>query len=193
MIGRLRGTLVEKQPPSLLVEVAGVGYWVQSPLSTVLQTPEVGQEVVLRTHLVVREEALLLFGFATEAELDLFQALLRMNGVGPRMALAILSNVSPQAFASMILQKELTPLKKVPGIGTKMAQRLLVEMPDRLPLSLRIGSKQEDASAPQEAVQALVSLGYKQREAVGAIQAVKDKTMSLELLIKEALQQLAKV
>ncbi|MDZ7749861.1 MAG: Holliday junction branch migration protein RuvA [Halofilum sp. (in: g-proteobacteria)] len=132
MIGRLTGTLARKQPPSLLVDVGGVGYELEAPMSTFYDLPEVGAEVTLLTHMVVRDDAHLLFGFARESERYLFRTLLKVSGVGAKMALAVLSGMSADDFARCIESDDVTALTRLPGIGRKTAQRLVVEMRDRL-------------------------------------------------------------
>lgn len=203
MIGQLRGILIEKQPPHLMVEVNGVGYCLQAPLSTFFSLPEIGQPLVLRTHFIVREDAQLLFGFATQEECRLFQELIKISGVGPKVALAILSGLSPADFVEVILSQEIARLQRLPGIGAKTAQRILVEMQDRLPkLNLPSTRTQPGGALLQmkaeddpleEAIAALVALGYKSFEATKAVGKVKNTAQSCEHIIKEALQGLAKV
>lgn len=202
MIGQLRGKLIEKQPPFLMIEVGGVGYYVQAPLSTFFSLPSLGQEVVLRTHFVVREDAHVLYGFITQQECRLFQEIIKINGVGPKVGLAILSGLNPQEFANIVMAQDVGRLQKLPGIGAKIAQRILVEMQDKLSkldLSLAtmhtmtVLNKINNNDPVQEAIAALVSLGYKQIEATKAVAKVQDQTQSCEHIIKEALQGLAKV
>lgn len=194
MIGQLRGTLIEKQAPHLMIDVNGVGYWVQAPLSTFFTLPEIGHTVTLRTHFVVREDAHLLFGFATNEECKLFQEVIKINGVGPKVALAILSGLSPSELMEVVMNQEVGRLQRIPGIGAKTAQRILVEMQDRLgKLNLQTSSLPLKEDGQQEAIAALVSLGYKPQEAAKAIAKVKNTTMGCEQMIKEALQGLAKV
>ncbi|MBS0287760.1 MAG: Holliday junction branch migration protein RuvA [Proteobacteria bacterium] len=202
MIGQLRGKLIEKQPPFLMIEVGGVGYLLQAPLSTFFNLPDLGQEVVLRTHFIVREDAHVLYGFITQQECRLFQEIIKVNGVGPKVALAILSGLSPQEFANCVMAQEVTRLQKLPGIGAKIAQRILVEMQDKLSKldfgltaahSMMVLNKAVSSDPLQEAIAALVSLGYKHTEAAKAVAKVQDQTQSCEHIIKEALQGLAKV
>lgn len=208
MIGQLRGKLLEKKlPSSLLLEVQGVGYWVHTPLSTFFTLPELGQEVVLRIHMLIREDAHLLFGFSTVGECELFQELIKLNGVGPKVALAILSALSPFEFAQAMQSQDIAQLQRVPGIGAKTAQRIAVEMQHRI---TKLSCLQNVCSQPanalsynceQEAMEALVSLGYKMQEAKKAVDKVKRTALSTgssaewsaEALIKEALQGLARV
>ncbi len=191
MIGFLRGRLAAKQPPSLLLDVGGVGYEVDAPLSTFYRLPETGGEVTLYTHLVVREDAHILFGFATEAERALFRALIRVNGVGARMALAILSGLSCEEFHRCIEFGDAATLQRLPGIGKKTAERLIVEMRDRLPQA-------GDAAAPAvsgasdplaEAAEALVALGFKPAEAGRLLKQVEGRADSVEDLIRLALKR----
>ncbi len=202
MIGQLRGKLIEKFPPHLMIDVQGVGYCLQAPLSTFFTLPEIGSELILRTHFIVREDAHILYGFATNEECRLFQEIIKVNGVGPKVALAILSGLTPQDFIDVVMSQEIGRLQRLPGIGAKTAQRILVEMQDRLPklnLSWSMGSgsnllQQRQGDSPkEEAISALISLGYKQAEATKAVSKVQDTTQSCEHIIKEALQGLAKV
>lgn len=189
MIGQLRGILIEKQPPGIMVEVHGVGYLLQAPLSTFLALPELGHEVVLRTHFIVREEAQLLYGFITHEECQLFQDLIKINGVGPKIALALLSGMSPTVFSEVLQAQAVDRLTKVPGIGAKTAQRIVVEMQGR-----RISNFDHvlmQGGAKQEAMMALVALGYKAPEATRALGQV-EPGWSCEQMIKEALQKLVK-
>ncbi len=201
MIGQIRGKLIEKQPPFLMIDVGGVGYLLQAPLSTFFSLPELGIEVTLRTHFIVREDAQVLYGFITQQECRLFQEIIKINGVGPKVGLAILSGMSPQEFANAVMNQELNRLQKLPGIGAKTAQRILVEMQDKL-TKLELGltsahtlmAMSKNISDPvSEAIAALVSLGYKQAEATKAVSKVQDQTQNCEHIIKEALQGLAKV
>jgi Holliday junction DNA helicase RuvA len=189
MIGYLRGVLVRKQPPHLLIDVNGVGYEVEAPMSTFYTLPEIGVEVTLHTHLVVREDAQVLFAFGSETERRLFRTLIRVNGVGPKLALTILSGISVEGFVRCVRDNDTVSLTRMPGIGKKTAERLVVEMRDRL----------EEASSPailtgasvnprDEALSALVALGYKPQEGAHMLQSIKDKDLSSEELIRRALQ-----
>lgn len=198
MIGRLRGSLIEKRPPWLLVEVAGVGYEVEAPMTAFYALPEAGHEVVLHTHLVVREDAQLLYGFAERFERELFRALIRVNGVGPKMALAILSGMEAQRLVECIRDNDSSSLVRVPGIGKKTAERLLIEIGDRL-------DKIEGApdgggpgrpamavdSRVQDAVAALEALGYRAKDAERAVARVNEAELASEELIRRALKSLA--
>jgi holliday junction DNA helicase RuvA len=198
MIGFLRGRLAAKQPPSLTVDVGGVGYDLEAPMSTFYGLPAVGAEVTLRTHLVVREDAHLLYGFGTERERSLFRELIKVSGVGPRIALAILSGVSVDDFHRCIESEDVATLVRVPGIGRKTAERLVIEMRDRLkimagpaPGSLPGAPAGAPASPHAEAFSALVSLGYKPAEVTRLLQKVEPTVTSTEELIRHALRAAA--
>ncbi|HDZ09124.1 Holliday junction branch migration protein RuvA [Pseudohongiella sp.] len=179
MIGRLKGIVLEKKAPDLLLDVNGVGYELQAPMSTFYQLPASGQGVVLHTHLVVREDAHLLFGFYDEQERALFRALIRVSGVGPKVALAILSGVTADEFVRLVRHDDDTALTRIPGIGKKTAERLLLEMRDRLKDWQSPAASGDAAGAPQpasggnavseDAETALIALGYKPAEAARMI------------------------
>ena len=171
MIGSLTGTLASKHPPQLTVECHGVGYEVEAPMSTCFVLPAVGAKVTLLTHLVVREDAQLLYGFATEAERRLFRALIKVNGVGPKLALTVLSGASVDDFARCIRDGDATQLTRLPGIGKKTAERLIIEMRDRLDLAPALdGSGAATPGKPgEEALAALVALGYKPNDAAAMV------------------------
>lgn len=199
MIGSLRGVLVAKAPPQLVLEVGGVGYEVEAPMSTFYTLPSVGRELRLLTHLVVREDAHVLYGFATETERQLFRDLLRVTGVGPKLALTILSGSSVEAFTQCVLAQDITALTRIPGIGRKTAERLLVEMRDRLQAAVQAngavlpGSAGTGAvGAEAEALSALVALGYKPAEATRLLAGVRAPGASTEDLIRGALQSAAR-
>lgn len=193
MIGFLRGRILQRQPPHLLVDVQGVGYEVEAPMSTFYSLPEVGAEVMLYTHLVVREDAHVLFGFGTETERRLFRALIRVNGVGPRLALTILSGVSVENFVRCVRDNDSAALTRLPGIGRKTAERLVVEMRDRLEdAGSDAMTRNVPMTARDEALSALVSLGYKPPEAARMLQAIKDTGISSAELIRRALQNAAR-
>jgi Holliday junction DNA helicase RuvA len=193
MIGWLRGRLAAKRPPVVVVDVHGVGYECEAPMSTFYGLPETGSEVTLRTHLVVREDAHLLYAFATEEERRLFRGLLRVSGVGPRIALGVLSGISVEGFARCIEAQDADPLVRVPGIGRKTAERLLIEMRDRVKelagaaasLPPAVGAA---ATAQHEAYGALEALGYKPAEIVRLLRRVADDAASTEELIRRALK-----
>lgn len=195
MIAYLRGRLLEKRPPAVVIDVQGVGYELEAPMTTFYELPDAGSEVVLHTHMVVREDAQLLYGFADTQQRDLFRSLLRISGVGPRVALAILSSLSTRDFLHCVAEDDLARLTKVPGIGRKTAQRLLVEMRDRIaltaPADVSTAGAAADASPVQDAVSALISLGYKPVDASRAVRQVNGTELSSEDLIRQALRSLA--
>lgn len=204
MIGRLNGVLVEKQPPEILLEVSGVGYEVQMPMTCFYDLPKVGDNAIVYTHFVVREDAQLLFGFNNKTERALFRELLKANGVGPKLGLAILSGMSAQQFVSCVNNEDATALVKLPGVGKKTAERLVLEMKDRLKnwgndlfTSFSDSAVIEPASdatiannAADDAVSALVALGYKLPQAQKAVKSVSKPDMSTEVLIKESLKSM---
>jgi Holliday junction DNA helicase RuvA len=194
MIGSLRGRIAAKTPPQLLVDVGGVGYELEAPMSTFLHLPAIGQEVSLLTHLVVREDAQMLYGFATQDERRLFRALLKVSGVGPKIALALLSGISVEAFAQCILNEDVAALIRVPGIGRKTAERLFVEMRDRVAhLEGAPGAVRSDAASPEsEALGALIGLGYKPVEAARLLKGIETGVHTTEELIRRALQGAAR-
>jgi Holliday junction DNA helicase RuvA len=196
MIGSLRGRITAKIPPQLTVEVGGLGYELEAPLSTFFHLPAVGAEVHLLTHLVVREDAHVLYGFATEEERRLFRSLIKVSGVGPKIALALLSGISVSAFAECVQREDVAALTRVPGVGRKTAERLIVEMRDRLaapPVAAGGGTAVDaGASAANEAYGALVALGYRPAEAARLLKAVGPGTHSTEELIRRALQGAAR-
>jgi len=198
MIGQLRGKILEKQPPLLLLDVNGVGYEIDAPMSTFYRLPEKGQEVTLLTHLVVREDAHYLFGFYTGEEKSLFRTLLKVNGVGPKLALTILSSIEPDEFVRCIVNNEPDNLVRVPGVGKKTAERLIIEMRDKLsgwqsntPMDLSVLKNVEKNGRNQviqDAISAMVALGYKPPEASRAIAKIDDGHMNSEALIRGALR-----
>jgi Holliday junction DNA helicase RuvA len=197
LIGRLRGTLAAKQPPLLLVDVAGVGYEVEAPMSTFYQLPATGEAVTLHTHLVVREDAHLLYGFASERERALFRSLIKVNGVGAKLALTILSGVSAEEFVRCVQENDTAALTRLPGVGKKTAERLAVEMRDRLEdwqggaaaAAAPVQSGPPVQDAVRDAVSALIALGYKPPEASRLVSGVESDGLSSEELIRAALQQ----
>jgi holliday junction DNA helicase RuvA len=191
MIGSLRGTLTAKRPPWLMLEVGGVGYEVEAPMSTFYRLPDAGQPLSLLTHLVVREDAHVLFGFFTEAERALFRSLLKISNVGPRLALGVLSGMSVDGFYQCVRDKDLVSLTKIPGVGRKTAERLLVEMADRLPESLGqdVPALPSRSPAEGEAQGALIALGYKPGEVVRMLKDLDGARLSTEDMIREALKR----
>lgn len=192
MIGSVRGRIASKTPPQLMVDVGGLGYELEAPMSTFFHLPAVGEEVSLLTHLVVREDAHILYAFATEAERRLFRSLIKVSGVGPKIALALLSGISVEAFSRCVLNEDIAALIKVPGIGRKTAERLIIEMRDRLkdpetPVGA-VPTPTGAASPETEAYGALIALGYRPAEATRLLKAVGPGTHSTEELIRRALQ-----
>ena len=191
MIGRLSGTLVEKAPPQLLVDVGGVAYELDVPMSTFYNLPAVGEPVVLLTHLVVREDAHLLYGFLTHEERATFRLLVKISGVGPRTALAILSGLSVAELAQAVAMQEGGRLVKVPGIGKKTAERLLLELKGKLADAVAAPQQPAGSSSQGDVLQALVSLGYSDREAAAALKALPPD-VSVSEGIRLALRALAR-
>ena len=197
MIGRIRGIIMEKQPPHLVLDVNGVGYELEAPMTTFYSMPDIGAEIQLYTHLAVREDAHLLFGFARSTDRQLFRTLIKVTGVGTRMALTILSGMEADEFATCVQHGDTDRLVKLPGVGKKTAERLVVEMRDRLrDWNVATGS-QASASASQppntpiyEAESALIALGYKPQEASRYVNAVARADMTSETIIREALKAL---
>jgi holliday junction DNA helicase RuvA len=204
MIGRVRGILVEKQPPQILIEAAGVGYEIQLPMTSFYQLPDAGEEVIVYTHFVVREDAQLLFGFANQSERALFRELIKANGVGPKMALTILSGMSAAQFVHCVQQQDVNALVKLPGVGRKTAERLLVELKDRLSSLLGENTDNHLAAQPQtientfvvsddpkeEAISALVALGYKAAQISKTVNNLHRQGMTSEDLIRDVLRSM---
>ena len=198
MIGRLRGTLAEKQPPHLVIDVNGVGYELEVPMTTLYRLPAVGEPLTLHTHLVVREDAQLLYGFYEKRDRELFRELIRLNGVGPKLALALMSGLEVDELVRCVQAQDTSALMKVPGVGKKTAERLLVELKDRfkawetLPgmstLVIEPSAGPAVSNAENDAVSALISLGYKPQEASRAVAGIKDDGLSSEDLIRRALK-----
>ncbi|HFQ5431388.1 TPA: Holliday junction branch migration protein RuvA [Vibrio vulnificus] len=203
MIGRLRGILLEKQPPELLIEVNGIGYEVQMPMSCFYELPNIGEEAIIYTHFVVREDAQLLYGFNTVKERALFREVIKANGVGPKLGLAILSGMTASQFVASVEREDISTLVKLPGVGKKTAERLVVEMKDRLkgwsagdlftPFTdvapVDSGSASSN-SAEEEAVSALLALGYKPVQASKVVSQIAKPDMTSEQLIREALKSM---
>ena len=193
MIGRIEGRLLAKQPPQVLVDVNGVGYELEAPMSTFYALPAVGERVVLHTHLTVREDAHLLFGFGSAAEKSLFRELIRLNGVGPKLALTILSGGSVEEFWATVRAQDAARLTKLPGIGKKTAERLVMELKDRAgALDTQAGARSAlpiAATPLQEARSALEALGYKPAEAQKLAESAHQDGMDAERIIREALKR----
>lgn len=203
MIGRIRGNLIHKQPPVILVETGGVGYEIQVPMTTLFQLPELGAPVSLVTHFVVREDAQLLYGFIDERDRILFRQLIKVNGVGPKLALTILSGMDANSFVRCIQRDDMSSLVALPGVGKKTAERLLVEMRDKLKDWLAEagdtqGSKGETNIHPlidivSDAEGALIALGYKPQDATRMVAAVnEDSITDSEELIRLALKSMVR-
>jgi Holliday junction DNA helicase RuvA len=204
MIGRLKGMLAVKKPPYLLIDVGGVGYEVQAPMSTIYQLPEVGSPVTLFTHFQVREDIQALYGFYEERECALFKALIKVSGVGPKMALTILSGIDVRQFIKCVDTRDTAMLVRLPGVGQKTAERLIIEMAGKLDVSVsesenfsrKLFEDVVDVASPraieEEAVSALIALGYKPPEATRAIGKVLFEGASSQELIRRALQGLAR-
>jgi len=198
MIGRLTGSLLEKNPPTLLLDVHGVGYEVDAPMSTFYALPALGETVSLLVHMVVREDAQLLYGFATRTERVLFRALLKVNGVGAKVALSILSGMSADEFIACVATKDVTALVRVPGIGKKTAERLLIELQDKFD-ALSVGAAPsgslplvDDQSARTQAEEALAALGYKPAEATRLLDKSASDDQTVEQMIRAALRSAAR-
>ncbi|MCF7970917.1 MAG: Holliday junction branch migration protein RuvA [Methylococcaceae bacterium] len=197
MIGFLRGKLVAKAPPILVLDVQGVGYEVEAPMTTFYNLPAMGETVQLHTHLVVREDAHILFGFSTEADRVMFRTLIKVNGVGPKLALTILSGQSADEFYRCIQDNDTAALVRLPGVGKKTAERLIIEMRDKLPAADSATDNTSAAEggvtiprshAKQEAISALCALGYKPPEASKMVQNIAQEDKTCEDIIRLALQ-----
>lgn len=202
MIGRIRGTLIAKQPPHILIEAAGVGYDIEAPMSVFYKLPELGQEAIVYTHFVVRDDAQLLYGFCDVAERELFRTLIKVNGVGPKLGLAILSGIEAGELVHSVHAGDSSRLVKLPGVGKKTAERLIVELKDKLSAAhISAGSTDDFNSTPlgenitlqnhqveQEAISALVALGYKPQDAGKMVSAIANDRLSSEALIRQALK-----
>lgn len=194
MIGRLTGVIAVKEPPALVLDVNGVGYEIEAPLSAFYDLPAVGGRVTLHTHLVVREDAHLLFGFVRDTDRRLFRSLLKVNGIGPRVALAILSGLNHDELVQALAKEDIARLTRVPGVGRKTAERLVVELRDRIDLLAGDNGTQFAGVATDpasEAIGALVALGYRAQEAGRAVDAIKESGLATEELIRRALRTLA--
>jgi holliday junction DNA helicase RuvA len=198
MIGSLRGRLTAKHPPGLVIDVGGVGYEIEAPMSTFYGLPAVGAEISLFTHLVVREDAHILFGFGTERERRLFRELLKVSNVGPKLALSLLSGMSVDQFLMCIEAQDADLLVRIPGVGRKTAERLLIEMKDRIKnlgqlpgVTLVANTLEPQAGAQAEAFSALIALGYKPVEITRLLKGVDASVHTTEEIIRRALQAAA--
>ena len=195
MIGQISGTLVYKHPPQLMVDVGGVAYELEAPMTAFYELSEVGERVSLFTHLAIRDDAHLLFGFADLQQRDVFRVLLKISGVGPRVALALLSGLTVDDLAACVAAGDIAQLTRVPGIGRKTAERLVIELRDRLESVSGVGpdSSRSTLTPQQDAVSALMALGYRETEASRAVRAVEvDGVSTVETLIREALKGLSR-
>lgn len=199
MIGQIRGLILEKQPPQLLLDVHGVGYEIDAPMSTFYRLPDIGQEVVLHTHFVVREDAHHLYGFYDREERTLFRILLKVNGVGPRLALTILSSMTPDEFVRSVIHQDTEGLVRLPGVGKKTAERLIVEMRDKLsdwqknisPDSKKTIAKNDGRQQViQDTIAALIALGFKREEANRTVTKLEDGTLTSEEMIRRSLKEI---
>jgi Holliday junction DNA helicase RuvA len=190
VIGRIEGTLVEKNPPQVVVMSHGVGYEIDVPMSTFYGLPRTGETVTLLTHLVVREDAHLLYGFSTASERTAFRQLLKISGVGPKVALSVLSGLSVDDLAVAVASQDASRLTKIPGIGKKTAERLVLELRDKLPVAVTATAAQASA-AGGEVISALLALGYYEREAAAAVKPLP-ADLALADAIRQALRNLAK-
>jgi len=198
MIGMLRGKLIYRQAPDLMLDVNGVGYELQASMTTFYDLPEMNHEVTLHTHFVVREDAQILYAFSSTAERGLFRTLLKVNGVGPKMALAIVSGMTVEEFAERVRAGDAIGLTRLPGVGKKTAERLIIEMRDRLPKS-NVSDSAESLVEPaqasiksnpeEEAVNALLALGYKPTEASRMVSRQANQDLSVEVMIRNALKE----
>jgi len=193
MIARLSGTLIQKQPPMLVIDVGGVGYELEAPLPVFSELPETGQQVVILTHLQVKEDSHTLYGFSSESQRTLFRQLLKVSGIGAKLALTVLSGASSDEFARFIVEGDTASLVRLPGIGKKTAERMIIELKDKLDdveIPLRsVGAGSSQASAPAgEATRALGALGFKPQEADRMVRAVLKPDMSAEDIVRSALK-----
>jgi Holliday junction DNA helicase RuvA len=191
MIGRLTGTLSDKNPPQVLVDCHGVGYEVDVPMSTFYNLPGLGEKVSLLTHFVVREDAQILYGFGSASEREAFRQLIKISGVGPRTALAVLSGMSVNDIAQAVTAQDASRLVKVPGIGKKTAERLLLELKDKIGADIGAGGAAPASDAQADILQALVALGYSDKEAQASLKALP-KDVGVSEGIKLALKALAR-
>jgi len=189
MIGRLRGILLEKHLPLALIEANGIGYEIFLPINNFAILPELGKEVILYTHFVVREDAHSLYGFMHKRQRDFFRTLIKVNGVGPKLGLTILSGMEPDTFMLCVRNNDIDGLTRIPGIGKKIAQRLVIEMRDSLEDFIVNDIAATENDSVYDAISALVALGYKPHEARQAVLKHKDKQISSEELVRLALKK----
>jgi Holliday junction DNA helicase RuvA len=198
MIARLAGTLIHKLPPLMVIDVGGVGYEVEAPLSVFYDLPETGQAIVILTHLSIKDDSHTLYGFSSESQRTVFRQLLKVSGIGAKLALAILSGASSEELARYVAEGDAAALTRLPGIGKKTAERIIIELRDKLdviPHSAAPGPGSHPAapaSAVSEAIAALNSLGYKPQESSSMVRAVAEPDMTVEEIIRLALKSMAK-
>lgn len=195
MIGRISGLLIEKRPPQIVVECNGVGYEIEAPMTTIWMLPEINEQVSLYTHLAVRDDAHLLYGFWSDAERSLFKSLLKVSGVGTKMALVILSGMNADDFAACVQAEDAARLTALPGVGKKTAERLIVEMRDRVnvidtPIATDVSTRAGIADPVKDAVSGLITLGYKPAEASRFVHSFETQGMSSEDIIRSVLKSL---
>tara|TARA_B100000676_G_scaffold140911_1_gene139543 strand:- start:10680 stop:11270 length:591 start_codon:yes stop_codon:yes gene_type:complete len=191
MIGRLNGKLIEKRPPLIVVECHGVGYEFEAPMSTIYELPEVGENVVICTHLAIRDDAHLLYGFLTESERKLFRSLLKINGVGTKMALVILSGMTAIEFSNCVRSEDWSALVSLPGVGRKTAERLVLDMRDKVDQIFPDSSRDNqnlDSTEVDDAIAALVSLGYRKVDAEKYVDSLGEEFSSSEEIIRQVLK-----
>ena len=191
MIGRLRGIILEKQPPNLLVDVNGIGYELEAPMTTFYNLPAIGEEIQLYTHLAIRDDAHLLFGFATEDERYLFRTLIKVNGAGAKMALTILSGIESSEFAACIQQGDSERLVKLPGVGKKTAERMALELKEKV-VKIMPTELTGPAGVREDVLSALLNLGYKRPHAEAALAQLGDDVSEFEELLRRSLRALAR-
>ena len=196
MIGQIRGIIIEKQPPYLLIDVGGIGYEISAPMTTFYHLPDCQQETTLHTHLIVREDAHTLYGFYHQRDRLLFRALIKVNGVGPKLALTILSGIEPDHFVQCVMKKDISRLVSIPGIGKKTAERLVMETKEALstwhapnPTDRQTTTVTTDQNV-QDAISALVALGYKPTEANRSVLQIQETELSSEAMIRLALKHM---
>lgn len=192
MIGFLRGKIAFKSPPLIVLDVNGVGYEIEAPMTVFYNLPEIGAEITLQTHLVVREDAHNLFGFTSETDKALFKTLIKISGVGAKMALVILSNQTAEQFQTCVQNNDIAALTKLPSVGKKTAERLIIELRDKLPKLENAPHISVVNNAREEAISALCSLGYKPLDASRMVSAIEPEGKSCETIIRLALQSAAK-
>ena len=198
MIARLAGTLIYKQPPLMVIDVTGIGYEVEAPLSVFYDLPEIGQPIVILTHLSIKDDSHTLYGFSSEAERTLFRQLLKISGIGAKLALTILSGASGEELARYVAEGDSAALVRLPGIGKKTAERIIIELRDKLDVvpvtstAVTAGGEALPANASSEAITALNALGYKPQESSSLVRRVAKPDMSVEEIIRLALQSMVK-